>query len=102
MTIEELNDFFSRDHDGHDHTDGWKYVQGRRASRRDLHAMLLIDALLPAASFGEDVVSASQHDQFWVFPDPHQLAPHLTEETCLELLRCGLCYQEGEGFYFFA
>lgn len=102
MTIDQLDEFFERDHEGREYINGWKDipVESRRASRKDLHAMLLLDSIMPAEEFGEDAVTASQHDQFWIFPDPYELAPLLTEELCMELIRCGVCYQSGEGFYF--
>jgi hypothetical protein len=104
MTVEELNAFFANPPENP--SPSWSEVTNRRSQHRDLHAMMLLDSLCPAPpredGYRSDMVSAAQHDQFWLAIDPEVIAPKLTPALCRELLCCGVCYQEDEGFYFFA
>lgn len=84
----------------------WHAVKERRASRRDLHAMMLLDSLLPVSAanegaFGHDVLSSAGKDQVWLTYELEDLLRVLTPELCLELRRCGVQYEPGEGFFLY-
>ena len=70
-------------------------VQKKRSGRRDIHAFLLLDELFPG---GTPVVDHAEHDQIWLDgPDE----PNLTDDQIVELVRCGIMYEEGDGFSMF-
>lgn len=86
---EKYNDEFSE----------FEKVEPKRSQRPDLHAFLLIDELVPG---NEDIISASEHDQFWISVDGEKLRKKLTEKLIIELNRCGVIYdEEYDGFYVF-
>ena len=65
---------------------------------RDVSGMLLLHKLSPVTG---DMVSAAEHDQIWFAADPEMVASNATEDDILNLLRCGILYEDGEGFYTF-
>lgn len=71
----------------------WGRVQNKRASRPDLHAFLLLDALLPGAS-GDKMVSAAEHDTIYLDVDLDALAAVIASEQVMELDDCGVIYSE--------
>lgn len=72
---------------------GWEKIEERFASRRDLHAFILLDKLLPDPN-GRDLISASEHDIYYLAVDPEELAEVATEEQLRDLARCGVRYEE--------
>lgn len=66
-------------------------IESKRSQRPDLHAFLLLDDLFPNA--GRDMVSAAEHDEFYLEPDGEKLAA-LTDDHILELVRCGVRHDE--------
>ena len=62
-------------------------IEEKRSQRPDLHAFLLLDALIPGTS---DIVSASEHDEFYLNISPDELAEVATESDILALVRCGV------------
>ena len=64
-------------------------VEKRLSNRPDLHAFLLLDRLVPGT---RDIVSAAEHDEFYLEVDPEELAADPTDSDVLELVRCGVRY----------
>jgi hypothetical protein len=72
---------FSNDH-GKD-----EVVRKNNTNRPDLHAMLLLDELVPS---GRKMVSSAEHDQVWLDVRLADLASVITPEQVQELVRCGV------------
>jgi len=68
-----------------------------RHERPDIAAFLLLHKLVPASS---DMVSAAEHDQIWLEVDPEKLAEVASESDVLELVRCGVMFED-EGLSMF-
>lgn len=66
-------------------------VENKRSGRRDLHAFLLLDSLMPGK---RPMVSAAEHDEIWLDIDCEDLAQIATEAQILELIRCGVRYDD--------
>lgn len=64
-------------------------VQNKLSNRPDLHAFILLDKLAPGNS---DIISASEHDEFYLDIDLKKLVSVITEEQILDLVRCGIRY----------
>ena len=75
-------------------------VENKLHARPDLCAFLLLDKLVPGE--GEDIISASEHDQFYLSVEPDELAEVATEDDILTLVRCGVMYSEDEGLSMFS
>jgi hypothetical protein len=84
MTVEELAEVFERHEE-----EFLKFnrIEQPRSRRPDLHAFLLLDALVPGAT---DMVSAAEHDEIWLDVDTEALAAVVTEEQVRDLVRCGV------------
>jgi len=93
MTLEEMVAAFDRYTNYCTSYVDWKQVQNKRSNRRDLHAFLLLDSLVPCDK-GNDIISAAEHDQIFLDTDPEKLAAVVTDEIVLELVRSGVCYDE--------
>lgn len=63
----------------------------RGTKRLDLQAMILLDQLVPGAC---DILSNAAHDEVWFEIEPDELAAVITEEQIIELIRCGVRYDE--------
>lgn len=58
--------------------------------RRDLHAFLVIDEIVPGKG---KIVDGAEHDQIWLSVTIDQLAAAgITESQVVELVRCGVFY----------
>jgi hypothetical protein len=68
-------------------------------SRPDLAAFLLLDQLVPGKN---DMVSASEHDEFFLSVDVEEVAKVITEEQIVTLIRCGIRYSSYDCFCMFA
>lgn len=62
-------------------------VENQRSTRRDIHAFLLLNELQPSP---RPIVSASEHDEFWLDIDSAKLEEVITDDQILELVRCGV------------
>jgi len=62
-------------------------VQNKLSQRADLHAFMLLDALLPG---DQDMVSAADHEEIWLDVGIEDLAAVATEAQIVELIRCGV------------
>jgi hypothetical protein len=67
-------------------------VTDKRSQRPDLHAFLLLDALVPG---DRDLIGCAAHDEFFLDVDPDKLAAVITPEQIIELLRCGVSWDAG-------
>lgn len=72
-------------------------VEPKRSRRRDLHAFMLLDELLPGDG---QVLLSSEHDEVYLGFDDDELAAVITEEQVLELVRCGVRH-DGSGLCMF-
>jgi hypothetical protein len=66
-------------------------VESPRSSRPDLNAFLLLDFLVPGKV---DMVCAAEHDEIFLDVSPEKLAEVATEAQIVELIRCGVRYDE--------
>lgn len=67
-------------------------VENKLSKRPDLHAFNLLDRLLPGTG---DMVTSAEHDEIWLDIDTEELAKVATEEQIIELIRCGVRYDNG-------
>jgi hypothetical protein len=96
--IEDMAALFEKYEDSE--WDNFKLIENKFSTRRDLHAFILLDKLVPGKC---NIISASEHDQYWLETDVKQLAKVATEENIRDLVRCGVCYDEGnESLYRFS
>ncbi len=66
-------------------------VENKRSNRSDINAFLLLDQLLPG---DRAMVCAAEHDEIYLDVDVKKLARVITEEQVLELVRCGIRYND--------
>ena len=90
MTFEEAYDKYSDEEYGH-----FDRVKNKLSTRKDLHAFILLDKLVPSENEGRDIVSAAEHDEFWLGIEVSDLNDAATEEQMIELIRCGVRYDSG-------
>lgn len=64
-------------------------IENKLSSRPDIHAFILLNQLVPGK---RDMVSASEHDVFYLDVSPEELDKVATEEQMLDLIRCGVMY----------
>ena len=64
-------------------------VEGKLHARPDLCALTLLDLLVPGNT---DIISAAEHDVFYLDIDLEKLAEVATEDDILLLVRCGVMY----------
>jgi hypothetical protein len=65
-------------------------VTSKLSKWADMHAFMLLDRLAPGPS---NMISAAEHDEFFLGTDCEALAEVITEEQVCELRRCGIRYQ---------
>ena len=68
-------------------------VENKTSNRRDLHAMLLLDEILPGNG---EMIAAAEHDQIWFDVDTDELAQVITDEQVKELTACGVFCKDDE------
>jgi hypothetical protein len=66
-------------------------IENKLSQRPDLHAFLLLDSLV---SNDRDIISASEHDEYYLSVNPDELAKVATEENIRDLIRCGVRYSD--------
>ena len=59
-------------------------VQNKLTQRRDLHAFMMLDKLLPYEEGERDIVSCAEHDEIWFSIDLEKLAAGETVDQILE------------------
>ena len=88
MTREEFRELFDKYDD--------EFLKDQRVDytvtkRPDLHAFLLLDRLVPGK---RDLISDSEHDEYFLDIDIDQLVEVITEADIITLQRCGVRYDE--------
>ena len=89
MTTDELYQAFEKYND--EYLEGIEDGRPKYSERRDLHAFMLLDKLVPGKA---DMVSGGEHDEIYLEVSPDELAPVVTEEQVHDLVRCGVRYSE--------
>ena len=98
MSVEQLSATFDKYEDEYIQ---FQNVVNKRSRRPDMHAFIVLDELLPGDGKG-DLISAAEHDQFFLDIEPEALARVATEEIILELVRCGVSFdEENESLFLF-
>ena len=88
MTSDQLRDLFEK----HDELFMAFELYGRTGTcRPDLAAFVLLDNLCPATG---DIVSGANHDEIYLGIEVEALAKVITEEQVIELIRCGVRYDD--------
>ncbi len=85
MTLKEMFDQCDADYRD---CDG---VVNKRSQRADLHAFIMLDELCPG---GGDIITASEHDEFYLSIDCDELETKATPEIIRDLSRCGIRYDK--------
>ena len=70
----------------------FKKVAKPLSQRADLHAFMLLDKIQPS---GGDMISSSEHDEFYLSIDCDKLAEVISDEQIQELVCCGIRF-DGE------
>ena len=73
-------------------------VKDKLSDRPDLHAFILLDRKFPEP--GRDIVTAAEHDQFYLGIDDEQLE-QLTDDEITDLTRCGVMHDKDCGLFMF-
>lgn len=71
----------------HDEFLKFERIEKPRTKRRDLHAFLMLDELVPGT---KDIIGASEHDEFFLSIELDALAKVITDEQVRDLVRCGV------------
>ena len=88
MTTDQLRDLFEK----HDEEFLKFNLAGRTGTNRpDLAAFILLDQLCPATI---DIVGCAEHDEIYLNIEVEELAKVITEEQVIELIRCGVMYDD--------
>ena len=88
MTVEEMKALFVKYDDEYI---AFGRVENKRSQRPDIHAFILLDALVPG---DRDIVCSSEHDEIYLEVEPEALAAVATKEQIIELIRCGVRIDE--------
>jgi hypothetical protein len=90
IDIIDIKEFFDAHDDEYGKDD--RIRPERRLNRRpDLNAFLLLDRLVPGT---HDMVDGAEHDQISLYTDCWELSNVASEEDLLDLIRCGVMYDE--------
>ena len=65
--------------------------KNKLSNRPDLCAFLILDKLIPRDC---DIISAAEHDEFYISVDVEELIKVIDEETVADLRMCGVIYSE--------
>ena len=101
----KTKELFDKLHDEHflqnnDNTfsDSMHFNSGTR--RPDLYAFLVLDKLVPGDT---DIISASEHDEYYLDINIEELDKVIKEEDVIELCKCGVMWHdEFECLYMFS
>ena len=64
-------------------------IESPRHPRPDVCAFLMLHDLVPGTG---DIITAAEHDEFYLVIDVEKLAEAATEEQIRDLVRCGVRY----------
>ncbi len=67
-------------------------IEHPRSKRPDLCAFMMLDAICPGT---RDILGSAHHDEIFLSLELDDLAPRLTKETIVDLLRCGVRFATG-------
>ena len=67
-------------------------IKNKKATRPDVHAFILLEELFPSEN-NIDLIECAEHDIYYFSVEGEQLNK-LTDEHILELVRCGISYDE--------
>lgn len=90
MTVEQIEQLFEeRD------AEFLKFEQiiVKRSQRKDMHAFLLLDELVPGTGC---MVDGATHDEIWLGVHLSDLEGKITREQIIELIRCGVRVSGGD------
>lgn len=73
-------------------------VENKLSSRRDLHAMMILDGLVHGTG---NMLASASHDEIWLDIDEDQLERVITMELATELYRCGFAFREYGSLHMF-
>ncbi len=90
MTLERLTELFDEHNDEYMSFDNVHETE-RLSDRRDMHAMILLDTLLPGDGH---IISASEHDVIYLGVGLEELVEVISEEQIIQLIRCGVLFDE--------
>ena len=93
MTQHEIRELFEQYRDEYLKFDR---VQNPRSKRPDLHAFLVLDELVPS---DRDMIACAWHDNIGLSVELGDLAPVVTEEQIVDLIRCGVRINEDDGYH---
>lgn len=99
--IPDLKAAFDK-HDG----ESFKFerIEYKRSRYREVHALLLIEEITKDVPIEKGITwafSNACHDEVWLEIEPEQLAKYALDHHILELVRCGLQYDDSmPGFLF--
>jgi hypothetical protein len=83
-----LGERFDKFRDECDSIDSFQSIENKHSNRRDLHAFMLLDSIMPDKS---DIVSGTDHYGIYLDIDTDELNEIITDEQVKELLKCGVC-----------
>ena len=66
-------------------------IKEKKTNRPDLQAFLILDSIITSDC---DIITASEHDEFFLDTNLDTLAAKATEEQIIDLIRCGVRYSE--------
>lgn len=92
MDVDKLHEKFEQFMENDEYLNFDK-VENKHSKRADLHAFIMLDKLFPSHM---NIVECSEHDEIWLEIEEDDLLT-LTDDQILELVRCGLMYEYGEG-----
>lgn len=85
-----LSEMFGKHKDDHG---GFNLVENKLSNRQDLHAFLLLEKLCPF-SHSKRIIGSPSDDEIYLSIDCDELEEAITDEQVLELVRCGIMYDE--------
>lgn len=97
MEIEEVELLFNKYYGNYHEFIDFSKVENKYSSRADLHAMIMLDKLFPSK---KNMIARGEHDEVWLDIDGEEFAKIATEELILELVRCGVMFDEESLFIF--
>ena len=89
MKAKELIECFEKNHEEYAK---FEKIENKRSARADVHAFVLLDSLCPTTG---NLIVNSEHDNISLGIDLEDLAPVITEEQIIELIRCGIRIEGG-------
>lgn len=69
----------------------FEQISDKKNTRSDIHAFILLSELFPG--YSRDIISAACHDEIWLDVSSEEIEK-LTDENILELVRCGVRYDD--------